>query len=70
MIQNDGLDREDVVQLGQGAMGRLKHFTVFVQENLQKNKIYYPNILVQIIVKKLFLFPIILLEYFASFTIF
>ena len=39
--------------------GVLKYFTVFAQEKLQKNKIYYPNILVQITVKKLTLFPII-----------
>jgi hypothetical protein len=30
---------------------------VFAQEKLQKNKIYYPNILVQITVKKSSLFP-------------
>jgi hypothetical protein len=44
--------------------------SMFAQEKLQKNKKYYPNILVRITVKKLFLFLIIFLEYFASFTIF
>jgi len=43
---------------------------VFSQEKLQKNQQYYPNILVQITVKKLILFLIIFLEDFASFTIF
>jgi hypothetical protein len=33
--------------------GVLKYFTVFAQVKLQKNKIYYPNILVQTTVKKL-----------------
>ena len=31
--------------------GVLKYFTMFSQENLEKNKTYFINILVQIIVK-------------------
>jgi hypothetical protein len=50
--------------------GVLKYFTTFAQEKLPKNKTYFANILVQITVKKLTLFSIIFLEYFASFIIF
>jgi hypothetical protein len=43
---------------------------MFAQEKLQKIKTYYPNILVQVTVKKLTLFSIISFEYFSSFIIF
>ena len=36
--------------------GILKYFTIFAQEKLQKNKKYFANILVQIIVKVYYIF--------------